>query len=58
MMAALDGVQRAFGSGGGRGGPGRLQEPWTAVRNLGMAVLNTATPIKGMMARYAMGAYF
>jgi 2-octaprenylphenol hydroxylase len=54
MMTAMDGIKRAFGSTAG----GHVLEPWVAARNLGMALLNNATPLKGAIARYAMGAYY
>lgn len=47
MMAALDGIKRIFAPQAG---------PLALVRGLGLDVLNAATPLKGRIMSYAMGA--
>jgi ubiquinone biosynthesis monooxygenase Coq6 len=58
LMGAMDGIKRAFTSrpGAGPGGlpvGGALLEPWTVARNVGMALLQGARPLKVQIARYA-----
>ena len=67
MMAAVDAIKRVFlarpggGPGGlpgwcaAAGGGGALLEPWVVARNVGMALLHAATPLKAAVAQLAMG---
>jgi ubiquinone biosynthesis monooxygenase Coq6 len=63
MMAAVDAIKRVFMArpGGAPGGlPGwvrapPLLEPWVVARNVGMALLHAATPLKAAVAQLAMG---
>lgn len=52
MMAALDGVKRGFSTSDL---PPALREPWAAARNLGMALINRAGPLKAHITRVATG---
>lgn len=53
MMAALDGVKRGFSTSDL---PPPLREPWAAARNLGMALINRAGPLKAQITRVATGS--
>ena len=57
MMGALDGIKRVFaGPAPGSGGLAEAaREPLAVARNLGMLVLNGATPLKSHIAELAMG---
>lgn len=58
MMASMDSIKRIFSTPVGSYRPvieGGFGEPFAVARNLGMAVLNSARPVKAQIAQLAMG---